>query len=233
LKKSRGLPDSDEEKSDDSTDANYEPSSSSSSKTNTNDLANRGKRKRKNELITDSTPNTHNTQATKIPTEILQKIFKYVLLKNIACIQQLSLVCKSWHEVCKDNTLWSNICMNQRIDFNGFLSFALNENKFCFTKILNLSNSNELTSESLELIVQQTNNNLTSLNISNCVKIKCESLKHIADYCPSLQHLDISALSVSIFSVGLSTTHLIKIVFFSMFPREKSIQKSLHILLEN
>jgi hypothetical protein len=137
----------------------------------------------------------------------MQKIFIYALHNDLAFIKILSSVCKKWSEICRDNILWSTISFgNHQINPKSFVSFASKHNKLCFTKSLNLSNTNELKTEDLKIVLECTNSNLINLNISNCVKLRCESLRHVADYCPKLKHLDISAMSVSTLSESQTLT---------------------------
>ena len=133
-----------------------------------------------------------------------------VVKNNIFEISNISKVCKLWYSVSCDQFLWKYINLaNRKFNYNKFISFTIDTNRFKYTKSLNLSGLCELKHDDLELILKQSAC-LQSLLLSDCKKIKSESLKLIADYCPYLEHLNIAS-----FSVGFSFL-LIKFFFISL-----------------
>lgn len=151
-----------------------------------------------NELV-KSDLNIEKFLTCNIPKEMLTKILMYALDGNITNIQHLNSVCKLWHEACYDPYLWKDVNLassSKSINFEKFLNYSINSNKYIYTAKLNLSGINEIKSNDLEMILKNCRQ-LKQLNASDCKKLKNDCFKIIADNCHMLNELNISSFSVS------------------------------------
>ena len=152
---------------------------------------------KKLKVVSKST--TDKCWSVDAPREILAKIFSNVLKDNLIEIKNISKVCKLWNSVSCDQFLWRHVNLaNKKFNHDKFISTSISRNQFKYTLLLNLNGSNELKYEDLESILKQSQN-LNSLSISECKKLKSDSLKLIADYCSNLENLNIASFSVKLF----------------------------------
>lgn len=138
-----------------------------------------------------------------LPNEILLKIFLNIIESNGNIIElcKLNRVCKTWYSICcYYKSLWKNVNLSQDNDslvLNKLIKYTISNKKYEQTHTLVLNNLKELKNEQLELILRNCTACLKHLSIGNCPKLKINSLQSIANYCSSIEILDISSLNVS------------------------------------
>ncbi|CAG7836025.1 unnamed protein product [Allacma fusca] len=139
----------------------------------------------------------------QLPEDILIKIFSMVV-KDDGCIPFLvraTKVCRLWRKVASKPELWTSIDLTSarikdvyRSERN--LAYLL-EYRFFHVRHLNLGGwSSAVTSATVDILVKNCKS-LESLFVSSCQKLTGSNLKTITDSCPSLQKLDLSAISAA------------------------------------
>ena len=183
-----------DETEDSSDDASYVPE-------NEEDISTKDQIKTKSE-IKDKGKNRSKISTLKhineLPHELLLKIFSHIIWENgdVSKLRALSLVCKSWHEICTNraDTLWKRVNLSgKRIDLEKFMRNP----KLSFIVNLNLSGIADLKSTHLSVILTQAKR-VEALNISNCKKLGQDALKAIADSSLTIKSLDVSNLNVNL-----------------------------------
>ena len=98
---------------------------------------------------------------TSLPDSVIIQILSHLdYPRLIRCTR----VCTRWHRLCYDPSLWKTVDVWQK-------------------------HASKVAADTISRIVPRKTNLISSVNLTNCIGVKDESLQHISVHCPNLRNL--------------------------------------------
>ncbi|CAF4299921.1 unnamed protein product, partial [Adineta steineri] len=127
---------------------------------------------------------------TKLPKELLLRIFSYIDYKSLCRCAQVS---KYWNTLALDGSNWQSINLKSfQRDVDGIVLENLSKQCGSFLKRLDIENCKFINDHNMRNL---SNNcpNLERLTVKHCTKLSNTSLYHLSKHCPYLNHINIAS----------------------------------------
>ena len=138
----------------------------------------------------------------ELPEKAVKRILEFCVANDgaVPFLIRASKVCKKWHEVTKDKSIWTHLDLS-----SGRLKEKYRNDKkiedflkrYPNVKEVKLTGWKNSVSTSTLKILASVCPNIVSLGLASCFKLTNEDLKFIGENFPKLERLDLSNVSVS------------------------------------
>ena len=138
----------------------------------------------------------------ELPEKAVKRILEFCVANDgaVPFLIRASKVCKKWHEVTKDKSIWTHLDLS-----SGRLKEKYRNDKkiedflkrYPNVKEVKLTGWKNSVSTSTLKIIASVCPNIVSLGLASCFKLTNEDLKFIGENFPKLERLDLSNVSVS------------------------------------
>ena len=138
----------------------------------------------------------------ELPEKAVKRILEFCVANDgaVPFLIRASKVCKKWHEVTKDKSIWTHLDLS-----SGRLKEKYRNDKkiedflkrYPNVKEVKLTGWKNSVSTSTLKILASVCPNIVSLGLASCFKLTNEDLKYIGEHFPKLERLDLSNVSVS------------------------------------